>query len=143
MDDDAASAHGITIALPEPVRINTINLTATTNASTNTTLISTSAYTTSTFITTKASKIPATTKNNTTITTNTSAYTTTFTANSTTNEIKTLKKFRCSKIGCQADFVYKHSMILERLMEKFSILELINYFQGLLSKKKISPNKKC
>ena len=30
---------------------------------------------------------------------------------------------RSSKIGCQADFVYKHLIVLEGLMKTFSILE--------------------
>ena len=33
-----------------------------------------------------------------------------------------------SKKGCQADFEYKYSLILEGSLEKFSILELINNF---------------
>ena len=31
-----------------------------------------------------------------------------------------------SKVGCQADFVYKHSIVFAGLLEKESILELIN-----------------
>ena len=39
-------------------------------------------------------------------------------------------------VGCQADFVHKHSIVLARLLE--SILELINYFlisEEIISKK--------
>ena len=42
--------------------------------------------------------------------------------------------WRLSEIGFEADFVYKHLIILAGLMEKFPTLELINYFsfQGVL-----------
>ena len=48
-----------------------------------------------------------------------------------------------SKIGCQADFLYKHSIILKGQLEKFSLLNVIIYFSisGDSKQKKYSLTK--
>ena len=61
-------------------------------------------------------------------------------------QIRGYGPFMCSvpsKVGCPADFVHKHLLVFEGLLEKISILELINYiFISEDSKQNKSPPKK-